>query len=80
MNYYSTPEVARMLHVSKGTLYNWQRLGILLPALKTPTGRFYYSEDQVLQMREKIGYDNSEFVGAAHPEVASQGVAATSED
>ena len=80
MNYYSTPEVARMLHVSKGTLYNWQRLGILLPALKTPTGRFYYSEEQVLQMREKIGYDNSEFTPEAQPVDASQNVAATFED
>lgn len=80
MNYYSTPEVARMLHVSKGTLYNWQRLGILLPALKTPTGRFYYSEEQVIQMREKIGYDNSEFTPEVQPEDASQNVAATFED
>ena len=80
MNYYSTPEVARMLHVSKGTLYNWQRLGILLPALKTPTGRFYYSEEQVIQMREKIGYDNSEFTPEAQPEDSSQNVAATFED
>ena len=80
MNYYSTPEVARMLHVSKGTLYNWQRLGILLPALKTPTGRFYYSEEQVIQMREKIGYDNSECTPEAQPEDSSQNVAATFED
>lgn len=58
MTYYSTPEVGKMLHVSKGTLYNWQRMGILVPAVRTPTGRFYYSEAQVTELREKMGFED----------------------
>lgn len=56
MVYYSTSEAAKLLNISKVTLTNWRKRGIIRPAVTTPTGRQFYSEAQVTDLRNEMGF------------------------
>lgn len=45
--YYTTTEFAKKIGVVKNTVVNWERKGLLLPHHVTPTGRRFYSQQQL---------------------------------
>lgn len=45
--YYTTTQFARAVGVVKNTVVNWERKGLLLPHHTTPTGRRFYSQQQL---------------------------------
>lgn len=45
--YYGTYKVAKILNISPTTLYNWEKSGKLVPQLKVPGGKKYYSLKQI---------------------------------
>lgn len=47
MIFYTTSEFARLIGVTKNTLVNWETHKWLLPHHKTPSGRRFYSEEQL---------------------------------
>ena len=47
-------DVAEKLEVNPSVLYNWKLKGILIPEYKTPTGRYFYSEEQVEEFKRKM--------------------------
>ena len=51
-------DVAKMLNVTVRTLQSWDRQG-LLPALRTPAGRRWYSEEQINKFLNKENSQNS---------------------
>jgi DNA-binding transcriptional MerR regulator len=44
---YKITTFAKLIGVSRSTLLNWEKQGILIPAIKAPTGHRYYSEIQL---------------------------------
>lgn len=49
-------EFARRIGVSRTTLWNYEKRGILKAALITPTGYKLYTEDQVEEYFRKYGH------------------------
>lgn len=47
MVYLSKKEFAEALNISYTTLDNWLRKGLISFAYKTPTGRMFFSQEQV---------------------------------
>lgn len=47
-------DVAEILGVKASVLYNWKLKGIFIPEFKTPTGHYYYSEEQVEEFKRKM--------------------------
>lgn len=45
--YYTSTEFAKQIGVVKNTLLNWEKKGLLLPHHTSPTGRRYYTQEQV---------------------------------
>lgn len=45
--YLTTPQFAKQVGVSKNTVINWERQGFIVPHHVSPTGRRYYSHEQV---------------------------------
>lgn len=45
--FYTTTEIAKELGVVKNTVVNWERKGLLKPHHTTPTGRRFYSQQQL---------------------------------
>lgn len=45
--FYTTTKFAKKIGVSKNTVVNWEHKGLLLPHHCSPTGRRYYSQEQV---------------------------------
>ena len=45
--FFTTSEFAKELGVSKNTVVNWEHKGLLLPHHTTPTGRRFYSQQQL---------------------------------
>ena len=45
--YLTTPQFAKQVGVSKNTVINWERQGLIVPHHVSPTGRRYYSHEQV---------------------------------
>lgn len=45
--YYTTTEFAQAVGVVKNTVVNWERKGLLIPHHVTPTGRRFYSQEQL---------------------------------
>lgn len=43
----TTPQFAKRIGVSKNTVINWERQGFIKPHHKSPTGRRFYSQEQV---------------------------------
>lgn len=43
----TTPQFAKQVGVSKNTIINWERAGLILPHHVSPTGRRYYTQEQV---------------------------------
>ena len=43
----TTPQFAKQVGVSKNTIINWERQGLIVPHHVSPTGRRYYSQAQV---------------------------------
>lgn len=43
----TTPQFAKQVGVSKNTIINWERQGLIQPHHVSPTGRRYYSQAQV---------------------------------
>ncbi len=58
-NAYSPGEVAKMLGVSSRTVQSWDYKGVF-PARRTPTGRRYYTQDDVQRMMGKDPYASEE--------------------
>ena len=54
MKFYRISEFARALGISSSTLRNWEKMGLLLPHHKTPTGYRYYSEEQLQTLYKNI--------------------------
>jgi len=48
-----TSEAARLLRASEGSLYNWERKGLLTP-FRTPTGHRRYDRSQLEALRDGI--------------------------
>lgn len=62
-HYYTSSEFARLVGVTKNTIVNWERHGWLLPHHVSPSGRRYYSEQQLEdyytnKLGRKVGGDN----------------------
>ena len=66
MDYLGRREFAEALNISYTTLDNWLRKGLVNPAYKTPTGRMFFSQEQVKAFYrgelEKKGVDSNEKV------------------
>lgn len=58
MRYYTTQEIADEIGVHVSSVYSWEKKGLLVPAKKTPTGRRFYSEDQMQAIRNN-DFENS---------------------
>lgn len=46
--------VADRLGVSARTLTTWKRKGILVPAIMYPTGRYKYTEAQIIEFEQQM--------------------------
>lgn len=44
---YTTPQFAKKIGVHPQTIRNWEKNNILKPAIISPSGRKYYTQDQV---------------------------------
>lgn len=44
---YTTPQFAKKIGVHPQTIRNWEKNNILKPAVISPSGRKYYTQDQV---------------------------------
>lgn len=64
-------DVAKILNVTVRTLQSWDRQG-LLPALRTPAGRRWYSEEQINKFLNKENSRNSEKINIAYSRVSSR--------
>ena len=64
-------DVAKILNVTVRTLQSWDRQG-LLPALRTPAGRRWYSEEQINKFLNKENSQNSEKINIAYSRVSSR--------
>lgn len=64
MDYLGRREFAEALNISYTTLDNWLRKGYVKPAYETPTGRKFFSSEQVTDFYNgKLGRgDNNEIV------------------
>lgn len=53
----SSRDIAEMFKVSRTTIYNWEQKGILKPVFISPTGRKFYSEENIKELYEsrKVG-------------------------
>jgi len=50
----STGEAAKIIGVTRRTLSEWARTGVLRPASVTPTGRYFWDPDELRrQFRER---------------------------
>lgn len=47
MDYYSQPQFARIIGVSPNTVASWVKKGLIKPHHSTPTGRNFFSQQQV---------------------------------
>lgn len=47
MIFYTTSEFARLVGVTKNTIVNWETRGWLLPHHVSPSGRRFYSQEQL---------------------------------
>lgn len=56
--YYTTTQFAREIGVVKNTIVNWEKKGLLLPHHVTPTGRRFYSQQQVNDFFNTKGSDS----------------------
>lgn len=56
--YYTTTEFAQAVGVVKNTIVNWERKGLLLPHHVTPTGRRFYSQQQLDDFFKSRGDSN----------------------
>lgn len=56
--YYTTTEFAKKIGVVKNTVVNWERKGLLLPHHITPTGRRFYSQQQLDDFFKGKGSDS----------------------
>lgn len=56
--YYTTTEFAKEIGVVKNTIVNWERKGLLLPHHVTPTGRRFYSQQQLDDFFKAKGSDS----------------------
>lgn len=64
-------DVAKILNVTVRTLQSWDRQG-LLPALRTPAGRRWYSEEQINKFLNKENSQNSGKINIAYSRVSSR--------
>lgn len=64
-------DVAKMLNVTVRTLQSWDRQG-LLPALRTPAGRRWYSEEQINKFLNKENSQNNGKINIAYSRVSSR--------
>ena len=48
----TTTQFAEAIGVSVPTLYNWQKAGTLIPFKISPTGRRYYTKEQVAKIKQ----------------------------
>ena len=64
-------DVAKILNVTVRTLQSWDRQG-LLPALRTPAGRRWYSEEQINKFLNKKNSQNSEKINIAYSRVSTR--------
>lgn len=64
-------DVAKILNVTVRTLQSWDRQG-LLPALRTPAGRRWYSEEQINKFLNKENSQNSGKINIAYSRVSSK--------
>ena len=64
-------DVAKILNVTVRTLQSWDRQG-LLPALRTPAGRRWYSEEQINKFLNKGNGQNGEKINIAYSRVSSR--------
>lgn len=62
-------DVAKILNVTVRTLQSWDRQG-LLPALRTPAGRRWYSEEQINKFLNKENSQNSGKINIAYSRVS----------
>lgn len=47
MEYYNVSEFSRRLGVSRTTVVNWEDMGLIKPHHVSPTGRRFYSQQQL---------------------------------
>lgn len=64
-------DVAKMLNVTVRTLQSWDRQGVL-PALRTPAGRRWYSEEQINKFLSKENNQNVQKMNIAYSRVSSR--------
>lgn len=64
-------DVAKILNITVRTLQSWDRQG-LLPALRTPAGRRWYSEEQINKFLNKENSRNNEKINIAYSRVSSR--------
>ena len=64
-------DVAKILNVTVRTLQSWDRQG-LLPALRTPAGRRWYSEEQINKFLNKENSQESGKINIAYSRVSSR--------
>lgn len=57
MKFYTSQEIADVVGVNLSTIYNWEKRGIITPIKVTPTRRRFYSEEQMIAMRNN-DFDN----------------------
>lgn len=46
----TTPQFAKKVGVSKNTIINWENAGLISPHHVSPTGRRFYTEEQVKEI------------------------------
>ena len=64
-------DVAKTLNVTVRTLQSWDRQGVL-PALRTPAGRRWYSEEQINKFLNKGNSQNGKKMNIAYSRVSSR--------
>ena len=64
-------DVAKTLNVTVRTLQSWDRQGVL-PALRTPAGRRWYSEEQINKFLNKENSQNGKKMNIAYSRVSSR--------
>lgn len=51
-------DIARRMGVHRNTVLYWQRQGIIVPAVVSPSGRGYYTEEQVKEILHRASCDS----------------------
>jgi len=83
MRFYKPGQFAKLIGVTTTTLRNWDKQGILKPALETPSGRRRYSEEQlqqILKNKSKYRIVTKQFVRNIFSDTKEQDTGATTNE